>query len=72
MIATQPRVNPDRLSLRFNLREGAAKMPCQRGFGSLSPGRLRESLGGNRREVISDGIHTQSRIGCDSTVSILV
>jgi len=39
--AAQPRVNLTRLSLRSSLREGAAKHPCQQGFGPLSPGRLR-------------------------------
>jgi hypothetical protein len=34
-----------RLSLRSRLREEQAQNPCQPGHGSVSPGRLRESLG---------------------------
>jgi hypothetical protein len=40
-IAPNPALTLTRLSLRSRLREGAAKNPCQRGFGSFSPGRLR-------------------------------
>ena len=36
-----PALTLTRLSLRSRLREGAAKNPCQQGFGSQSPGRLR-------------------------------
>jgi len=41
--------NLTRLSLRSSLREGAAKNPCPRWFGLLSPGQLNKSLVGKNK-----------------------
>ena len=43
-----PALTLTRLSLRSRLREGTAKMPCQRGFGSKITGQVTPSLGGKR------------------------